>query len=60
MNNTFSLEQIFQTGKLDSNLILRQCKFNLMAMFMKIKSINPKLKRSGIAKDIGCSTKTLH
>ena len=42
MNDTFSLQQISQTGNLDSNLILRQYKFDLMARFMEIKSNNPK------------------
>ena len=34
MNNTFSLQQISQTGILDSNLITRQDKLNIMARFM--------------------------
>ena len=36
MINTFSLERISKTGNLDSNLIVRQYKLNLMARFMEI------------------------
>ena len=59
MNNTFSLEQIPRTGNLDSNLISRQCKLNLMADFMRIKYENHKLKQSEIANQLGYSTSTL-
>ena len=59
MNNTFPLEQISKTGSLDSILIKGQYKLDLMAMFMEIKSINPKLKQSEIAKDLSCSSCTL-
>ena len=45
MKNTFSLQQISQTGNLASNIILRQCQLGLMARFMKNKSINPKIKQ---------------
>ena len=30
-----------------------------MTKFLEIKSINPKLKQSGLAKDLGCSSSTL-
>ena len=53
MNIIFSLERISRTGNLDANLILRQHKRDLMARFMKIKSINPKLKEKGIAREFG-------
>ena len=46
MNNTFSLEQLSKTFSLDSYLILRQYKLDLMARFMEIKSMNPKLEQS--------------
>ena len=59
MNNTFSLQQKPQTGNLDSNLITRQYKLDLKARFMEMKSINPKLKQSEIAKEIGCSSSIL-
>ena len=59
MNNTFSLEQISKTGNLDSNLILRQYKLNLIARFMEIKSVNPKIRQDKIAKEVGCSSFTL-
>ena len=59
MNNTFSLEQIYKTGNLDSNLILRQYKLDLMARFTEIKSVNPKLKQNQMAKELGCPSSTL-
>ena len=46
MNNTFSLQQISRTGNLDSNLITREYKLNLMADLMRIKYENPELKQS--------------
>ena len=57
--NTFSSQQISQTGNLDCSLITRLCKLDLMAKFMEIKSINRKLKQSQRAKDLGCSSSTL-
>ena len=59
MNNTFSSKRISQTGNLDSNLITRQYKLDLMARFMEIKSINAKLRQDQIAKELGCSSSTL-
>ena len=59
MNNTFSLQQIPQTGNLDSNLILRQCKFDLMARFMETKAMNPTLTQKEIANELGYSTSSL-
>ena len=44
MNNTFSIQQISQTGNLDYNLILRQYKLDLMARFMEIKTCEAKIK----------------
>ena len=46
MNNTFSLQQISQTGNLDSNLIFRQYNFDLTAKFMQIKATNPRLTQN--------------
>ena len=43
MNNTLFVQQLSRTANLDSNLILRQFKLDLMARFKEIKSINPKL-----------------
>ena len=57
--NIFSLQQTSQTGDLDSKLRSRQYKFDLVASFMEKKSINPKLKQSDSAKEIGCSSRTL-
>ena len=48
-----------RTGNLDANLILRQYKLDLVSRFMEIKSVNPKLKKSEKAKEIGCSSSTL-
>ena len=50
MNNTFSLQQISQTGILDSNLIMRQYKLDMMARFMEMQAINPTLRQPEIAK----------
>ena len=55
MNNTFSSQQIHHTGNLNSNLILRHYKRDLRAKFMEIKSVNPKLRKDQIAKELGCS-----
>ena len=59
MNNTFSLEQISKTGSVDSTLILRQYKIDLVARFMEIKSVHPKLRQDQIAKELGCSSSIL-
>ena len=59
MNNSFSLQQISRTGNLDSNLISRQYKLNLMADLMRVKYENPKLKQSKIANQLGFSNSTL-
>ena len=59
MNNTFSLQQISQTGNLDSNLITRQYELELLAGFREINSLNPKLRQNQIAKELGCSSSTL-
>ena len=59
MNNTVSLQQKSQTGHLERNFLLRPYKLDLMARFMEIKSINPKVKQSEIAKELGCSSCTL-
>ena len=53
MNNTFSLQQISRTGKLDSNLLSGQYKLNLMVDFMRNKYENPKLKQSQITDQLG-------
>ena len=59
MNNTFSFEQLFKTGDLNADLILRQYKLDKMAKFMESKTINPKLKQSEIAKDLKISSSTI-
>ena len=58
MDNIF-LEQVAKTGDLNADLIMRQYKLNKMSKFMEIKSINPKLKQSDIARDIKLSSPTL-
>ena len=58
MNNTFSLQQISRTGNLDSQLITKQYKLNLIADFTRIKHENPKLKQSEIANPLGYSSST--
>ena len=59
MNNNFSLQQISRTSTLDANSLSRQFKLNLMAVFMRIKYENPKLKQSQIANKLGYPTSTL-
>ena len=59
MNNTFSLQQRSQTGNLDSILFLRQYKLDLMARFLEIKYMNPRLRQDQKAKELGCSSSTL-
>ena len=59
MSNTFSLDQISRTGDLNAVLIMRQYKLEKRAKFMEIKSINPKLKKSGIANEMKISTSTI-
>ena len=52
MKNTFSLQQNSRTGDLDTNLISRQHKLNLMADFMRIKYEKPTMKQSEIANQL--------
>ena len=59
MNKSFSLKQISRTGNLDSNLISRQRKLNLMADFMRVIYEKPKMKQSEIANQLGYSSSTL-
>ena len=60
MNNTFSLPQTSATaGNLDSDLKLRQYKFDPMARFMEIYSMNPRITRKEIATELGFSTFSL-
>ena len=59
MNNTFSSQQISRTGNPDSNLLSRQYKLNLMAVFMRVKYENPEMKQSETANQLGYPTSTL-
>ena len=59
MNNNFSLQQIQKTSNLDANLISRQYKLNLMAVFLKLKYENPRMRQSEIANQLGMSSSTL-
>ena len=38
--NTFSLEQKPKTGNLDCNLVFRQYKLDLMAMYMESRNLS--------------------
>ena len=51
MNDTFSVEQISETGNLDLNFINRQYKLDLVARFMEIQAVNRRLKQNQIAKE---------
>ena len=59
MNNNFSLEQIAKTGELKADLILRQYNLDKMAKFMEIKSINPRLKQSEMARELKISSSSI-
>ena len=59
MNKSFSLQQLQKTSNLDTNLISRQYKLNLMADFMRVKNENPKLKQSQLANQLSLSSCTL-
>ena len=59
MKNSFTPQQLFETGNLDSNLNFRRNKLNLMAKFMKIKFDNPKMKQSEKADQLDYSSITL-
>ena len=59
MNITFSLQRKSKTDSLGSNLISRQLKLNLMAMFLQNKLENPALKKIEIANQLGYSRSTL-
>ena len=50
MNNTHSLDQIQKTDDLNADLTMNQYKLDKMAKYLEIKSVNPRLKRSEIAK----------
>ena len=59
MNNTFSMEQVSKTGNLDSTLIFRQDKLDLLGRFVETKSLNLRLRQDQIAKEVNCSSSTL-
>ena len=57
--NIFSIEQISRARNVDADFILGQSKLDLMARFMEVKSVNPKLNQNEIAKELGYSSSTL-
>ena len=59
MNNAYFLDQMQKTGDLNADLIMRQYKLDKMAKFMEVKSNNPKLKQSAIAKLLEISSFTI-
>ena len=59
MYNSFSLQQIQKTSNLDANLISRQYKLNLLAIFLRANYENPKMKQSEIANHLSLSSSTL-
>ena len=59
IKETISLQQLSKTVYLDSNLISRPYKLNLMVVFVRIKYEIPKLKQSQIANQLGYSSSTL-
>ena len=52
MNNTFSLQQMSETGNVVSKLILREYKLDLMARFME-KNLESKDRTRSNSKRIG-------
>ena len=59
MNNSFSSQQLQKTSNLDSNLISRQYKLNLVADFLRLKYENPKMKQSEIANQLSFSSSSI-
>ena len=59
MNNTYSLGQIQKTVDLNADLIMRQNKLDKMVKSVEIKSNNPTLKQSEIAKLLELSSSTI-
>ena len=60
MNNNFSVHQISQRGNLDSNLLTRQYKFDLMARIMAIKSYDSEMKtKRKVTIELGYSISSL-
>ena len=59
MNNTLSLQKTSRTSNLDGNLITRQYKLNLMAIYMWLRIENLKLKQSEIANQCDYFSSTL-
>ena len=59
MNKTFSSAEFQKTVNLNADLIMRQYKLDKMTKFMAVKSINPKLEQSEIARQLKISSSTL-
>ena len=59
MKKSFSLSEIQKTGNLKADLIRRQFRLDQMAKVIKVKSVNPKLKQSEIAREFKTSSSTL-
>ena len=58
--STFSPELISKTSNVDSNLILRHKKLDLMATFLELKPIKLKLRQDQTEEEIGFSISTFH
>ena len=56
---TFSLDQTSKTGDFNADLIMTQDELDKMAKFMEIKSIEPKLEQSEVAKEFKKSSSTI-
>ena len=59
MNNILSSEQKTKTGNLDSNLMVRHNKLDLMPRFMEIKSLKHSLGQNQLAKKLAGLSSTL-
>ena len=59
MNITYCLHQIQKTGEFNAGLIMRQYKLDKTNKLKEIKSNNPRLKQSEIAKLLELSSSTI-
>ena len=57
--NAFSSSVVQETGNLNADLIITQCNLDIIAKFTEVKSINPKLKQFGKARELKISSATL-
>ena len=59
MNITYSLDQTQKTSDLNADSMMRQYELDKMAKFLELKSKNPRIKQSEIAKLLELSSSTI-